>query len=129
LRPGEDPQQQSERWGKKWFSHKILGWSDAYNTEFQPVSLWNRGSNKLLWIKKSKAWGNEDFKELMKITWLGWILKVFFPALLLIVLPPATGGVVGYFTPPRGEVAGLSALSSTHFVRLWLPSSLRYTAL
>jgi hypothetical protein len=102
LRPGEDPQQEPERRSRKWFSHKILGWSDAYDTKFQPVSLWSRGSNKLLWIQKSKAWKNKDFEKLMEITWLGWIIKVFFPALLLIVLPPATGGVVAYFTPPRG---------------------------
>ena len=99
LRPGD---QESEVKGRKWFAHKILGWSDAYDTAFQPVSLWSRGSNKLLWIKKSRAWDKEDFREAMKITSGGWIVKVLFPALVLIVLPPATGGVVAYFTPPRG---------------------------
>jgi len=102
LRPDQNPQQKSQRRGRKWFSRKILGWSNAYDTEFQPVSLWGRGTNKLLWIKKSKAWKNKDFQDLMRITGPGWAVKVLFPALLLIVLPPATGGVVAYFTPPRG---------------------------
>jgi hypothetical protein len=102
LRPGEGGPQGSEVKGRKWFAHKILGWSDAYDTTFQPVSLWSRGSYKLLWIKRSQAWKNEDFREVMKITSVGWIVKVLFPALVLIVLPPATGGVVAYFTPPRG---------------------------
>ncbi|PMD49027.1 hypothetical protein L207DRAFT_477734 [Hyaloscypha variabilis F] len=79
-----------------------FGIDDAYDTTFQPVSLWSRGSNKLLWIKRSQAWKSEDFREVMKITSVGWIVKVLFPALVLIVLPPATGGVVAYFTPPRG---------------------------
>ncbi|KAE9365866.1 hypothetical protein N431DRAFT_516708 [Stipitochalara longipes BDJ] len=102
LRPGEKVQQESEKSRRRWFAHKILGWSDAYDTTFQPVSLWSRGSNKLLWIQKSGAYVNSDFKKLMNITGWGWIFKVLFPALVLIVLPPATGGVVAYFTPPRG---------------------------
>ncbi len=103
LRPPQGPEQNSDRWSRKWIVHKILGWSDAYDTKFQPVSLWSRGSNKRLWIEKSKAWANDPgFLKLMKITGWGWAFKVFFPALMLIAIPPATGGVVAYFTPPRG---------------------------
>jgi hypothetical protein len=103
LRTEEGSQQHSERWSRKWVSHKILGWSDAYDTKFQPVSLWSRGSNKRLWIEASKAWRNEgNFRKVIKVTKWGWFIKVLIPALLLIVLPPATGGVVAYFTPPRG---------------------------
>jgi len=81
-----------------------LGWSNTYDPEFQPVSLWSRGNNKLAWIKKSEDWKNDldYFKQIMKITWVGWIIEVFSPALLLVVLPPATRGVVAYFTLPRG---------------------------
>ena len=104
LRPPQGPEQRSNRWSRKWIGHKILGWSDAYDTKFQPVSLWSRGSNKRLWIEKSQAWAVNDakFQDLMIITGWGWVFKVFFPALLLIAIPPATGGVVAYFTPPRG---------------------------
>jgi hypothetical protein len=52
---GEDPQQQSKC--GEWISHNILGWSNAYDTEFQPVSLWSRGNNKLSWIKNIKSLG------------------------------------------------------------------------
>jgi hypothetical protein len=103
LRPPQGPEQRSNRWSRKWMVHKILGWSDAYDTKFQPVSLWSRGSNKRLWIEKSRAWAiDAEFRKLMKITGWGWAFKVFFPALMLIAIPPATGGVVAYFTPPRG---------------------------
>ena len=91
------------RWSWTWISHKILGWSDAYDTEFQPVSLWSRGPNKMKWIKRSSIYRTDDsFRNIMKITWLGWIFKIFVPCLALIILPPATGGVVAYFTPPKG---------------------------
>jgi hypothetical protein len=87
----------------EWFCHKILGWSDAYKTEFQPVSLWSRGMNKMKWIRQSKAWAEDEaFRETMRITPWGWIIKVFIPTLLLIAVPPAAGGVVAYLTPPRG---------------------------
>jgi len=103
LRPPQGPEQRSNRWNRKWIVHKILGWSDAYDTKFQPVSLWSRGSNTRLWIEKSTAWANDpDFQDMMKMTGWGWAFKVFFPALMLIAIPPAAGGVVAYYTPPRG---------------------------
>lgn len=88
----------------KWISHKLLGWSNAYDTEFQPVSLWGRGTNKKLWIERSQAWRENigGFADLMVITPWGWFIKILLPALFLIVVPPATRGVVAYYTPPRG---------------------------
>lgn len=38
----------------------------------------------------------------MEITPLGWFFKIFVPALVLVVLPPGSGGFVAYWTPPRG---------------------------
>lgn len=101
----------SRAWDRKRIGDSLLGWSNAYETEFQPVSLWARGRNKMEWVKRSRAYreNHQGFKELMHITWWGWILKILLPALMLIVLPPATGGVVAYFTPPRG--VGCRALS------------------
>lgn len=102
---------QSLAWDWKRIGHTLLGWSNAYETEFQPVSLWARGRNKMEWVKRSRAHreNHQEFRELMRITWWGWILKILLPSLMLIVLPPATGGVVAYFTPPRG--VGCRALS------------------
>jgi hypothetical protein len=64
-----------------------------------------RGTNKMAWIRESEAYRNpedDSFKKLMVITRYGWFFKVFMPTISLVVLPPATGGVVAYFTPPRG---------------------------
>jgi hypothetical protein len=101
----------SRGWEWKRIGHLLLGWNNAYETEFQPVSLWVRGRNKMDWIKRSRAYreNHQDFQEAMRITRWGWILKILIPALVLIVLPPATGGVVAYFTPPEG--VGCRALS------------------
>lgn len=93
----------SPGWTWKRFNHLVLGWSDAYETEFQPVSLWERGSNKMAWIRKSEAWKQDPaFRKLMEITPAGWFFKIFLPAWALVVLPPGSGGVVAYWTPPRG---------------------------
>ncbi|KAH8791445.1 hypothetical protein BGZ57DRAFT_589460 [Hyaloscypha finlandica] len=100
---GQNHGLESPGWTWERFAHSVLGWSDAYETEFQPVSLWERGSNKMKWIKKSEAWKQDpDFRRLMEVTPLGWFFKIFLPALALVVLPPGSGGVVAYWTPPRG---------------------------
>jgi hypothetical protein len=91
------------KWTWERFNHLVLGWSDTYETEFQPVSLWERGSNKMKWIRKSEAWREDPaFRKLMEITPWGWFFKMFLPALALVVLPPGSGGIVAYWTPPRG---------------------------
>ena len=38
----------------------------------------------------------------MKISWLGWLFKILIPALGLSVLPPGSGGLIAYWTPPSG---------------------------
>lgn len=98
---GEGPEPPSRKWSRKEWVHYVLGWSNSYETEFQPVSLWSRGSNKMRWIRDSEAYQNDPlFGKQMEISWLGWIFKIFISAFLLIVIPPATGGVVAYYTPP-----------------------------
>ena len=102
-RPNEAPQIPTDKWSRKDYVHRLLGWSDAYETEFQPVSFWSRGTNKMQWIKKSEAWIlDPDFRKAMKITSFDWIFKVFAPTFLLVALPPASGSVVAYYFPPRG---------------------------
>lgn len=32
------------------------GWSNSYETKYQPVSLWARGTNKMRWVEQSIAW-------------------------------------------------------------------------
>jgi hypothetical protein len=90
---------------RRTFAQKWLGWSKTYGTEFQPVSIWSRGANKMEWIKQTQAYNNEStataFGDLMFISGWNWFW-IFFLAFLLIVIPPAAGGVVAYFTPPRG---------------------------
>lgn len=75
--------------------------SQAYETRYQPVSLWSRGSNKMDWIQDSSAYlQHEWFQKKVQLSALDWTLSVFSPAFLLIVLPPAAGGILTYSTPP-----------------------------
>jgi len=90
-------------WTWKRFNHLIFGWSNIHETEYQPVSLWARGSNKMEWIKQTEAWREDPaFRQAIRITWLEWQFKILMPALALSVLPPASGGIVAYLTPPQG---------------------------
>jgi hypothetical protein len=100
---GEDPKKAGHR-RRKRFCHHVFGWSNVYNTEFQPVSLWSRGNNKMLWIKQTQAYKSPDgrLQKLVEITPLGWTFKILLPALALSVSPPALAAIITYYTPPSG---------------------------
>jgi hypothetical protein len=82
----------------------ILGWSNVYYTKFQPVWMWDRGSNKMEWIKSTHGWttDNREFRDSMNFTAWGWFLKICLPALVLVSVPPLAATVVAYETPPIG---------------------------
>lgn len=67
----------------------------TYDMRFQPVSLWNRGINKMRWLEKSHVYP-------FKLTTSDWIFYIIIPTIFLIILPPGAGGVVSYATPPVG---------------------------
>jgi hypothetical protein len=54
--PGPVRTQTTEEWTWKHFSCVIFEWSNSYDTEYQPLSIWGRGTNKMCWIEKSEAW-------------------------------------------------------------------------
>jgi hypothetical protein len=91
---------------------KAWGWNNAYETQFQPVTLWSRGMNKRRWIRRFAAQdGGPDaissetiriFEDRMRISPLGWLWKIVAPAVFLIIVPAVVGGIVTYETPPRG---------------------------
>jgi hypothetical protein len=81
----------------------LLGWSNAYPTKFQPVWMWDRGSNKMEWIKATSGWiTDREFRDSMKSTAWGWFLKIYLPAMILVSVPPLAAAVVAYETPPIG---------------------------
>ncbi|KAK6067931.1 hypothetical protein SCUP234_11404 [Seiridium cupressi] len=96
----------------------------AYDSSFEPISLWKRGPNKLLWIDKTiEAFAKErddsnhhiklvDFQEAFR---LGLGMRVGIWASILLVLlgaPCALAFATSYMTP----VAGLGCRSLTHLV-------------
>jgi len=100
---GQNHGHDSPKWTLQRFNHLFLGWSNAHDTEFQPVFLLARGSNKIKWIRKSEAWREDpSFRKLMEINPLWWFFKIFLSALALVVLPTGSGVFVAYWTPPRG---------------------------
>ncbi len=92
----------------------LLGWNNAYPTKFQTVWMWDRGSNKMEWIKTSHGWTTDsrDFMESMKFTVWGWFLKIYLPVLILVSVPPLAAAAVAYDTPS----IGLSCRSLTFLV-------------
>jgi len=50
----------SPKWTWEHFSHIVLGWSNTFETEFSPVSLLTRGSNKMKCIRK--IWSMEGIR-------------------------------------------------------------------
>lgn len=77
---------------------------NVYDTEFQPVTLWRRGNNKLQWIRQTQAFEspNGELKTLVDFTRYGWIFKIFLPALTLCVFPSTLAAAITYFTSPSG---------------------------
>ena len=82
--------------------------ADTFDTEFQPVVMWERGQNKRKWVKNSAAWRlgeSSPDRELSKSLTVGWfpiIVLVLLPTFILINLPPIAGAVVAWKTPPVG---------------------------
>lgn len=89
---------------EKWYDWLRLS-KKTYETEFQPVSIWDRGQNKWEWIESTEAWTDKatktQFQKDMRFGVCSWIW-IFVMAFFLIVIPPAAGGVVAYATPPKG---------------------------
>ena len=77
-------------------------WKEAYETVFEPVSMTSRGSNKRRWIKNTSAYQKADVRDKLQITWVRWWLAIFLPTVVLVVLPPVSGGIVAWITPPTG---------------------------
>jgi hypothetical protein len=84
-------------------SRHLSGLSQAYKTRYQPVWLWSRGSNKKEWIRGSRAYLRQAwFRRNLQISALDWSFFIFSLVFLLIVLPPAAGGMMAYTSPPVG---------------------------
>ncbi|KAH7026891.1 hypothetical protein B0J12DRAFT_609813 [Macrophomina phaseolina] len=87
---------------KKWYA-KWTGWGNAYDGPYQPVYMWNRGQNKMRWIKSSTKWNESlECKQHFDVQCWQWILFILLPAFSLISLPALAGAVVAYETPPVG---------------------------
>ncbi|KAH8585953.1 hypothetical protein B0O99DRAFT_704928 [Bisporella sp. PMI_857] len=80
-------------WRKQWCP-------DVYDTMFQPVAIWERGSNKKKWLS-AHAWGDPAIHDSVQMGCVTWPLIWVF-TLILIGLPPAAGAVVAWQTPPVG---------------------------
>ena len=82
---------------------KLTGWSDAYYTVFQPVPMWQRGSNKMRWLRETAAWksGSDDAGIRKSVGVLKWYW-LFPPTFVFVMLPSIAGAVVAYATPPVG---------------------------
>lgn len=87
---------------RKWYM-ELVGWKDAYETRYQPVYMWDRGRNKMRWVKSCNNWNeNGECREHFNIKRWQWILFIYLPTFSLISLPALAGAFVAYGTPPIG---------------------------
>lgn len=85
------------------FIESLTGWSKSYDTIFQPVQMWHRGSNKMKWLRGSQEW--QHYEQGQVIRKHAGVLKWYWlciPAGVLVTLPSIGGAVVAYATPPVG---------------------------
>ena len=88
-----------------------------YESQYQPVWMWNRGQNKQKWINRVQRLYNENPKKMKHPTltgklpllnWIAWSYLVFF-AVFLILGPFVLAYLTAYYTP----TVGLSCRSFT----------------
>jgi hypothetical protein len=88
----------------------IFDFPQVYETRIQPVSMWQRGSNKEKWLEgvitrptdPSQIAGlNRVFRNAC-IGPLSYCFLIILPTLVLISLPPAAAVVVAWKIPPVG---------------------------
>ncbi|KAL8704564.1 MAG: hypothetical protein Q9201_002299 [Fulgogasparrea decipioides] len=73
----------------------------SYNNRYEPVWMWNRGKNKALWLRRTKAWHHSWFRKRINLSAWNWLLLIV-GAYCLVFLPCALAFWIEYATPPVG---------------------------
>lgn len=82
----------------------------VYDSRFQPVSMWQRGSNKANWLEavttdQTRPYQRQALLDVRSDVIIGASAYCFWVILFMVVLislPPAAGAVVAWKTPPNG---------------------------
>lgn len=120
------------QWLFDWVDRNCF--SNAYDTTFQPVSIWYRGANKREKLtyrderrKSSQATASAAVYEInrgiVNVSWWWWPLIWTF-TLILIALPASAAAVVSFATPPVGW--GCRSLSMTLYASCQMLLSTQY---
>ena len=73
----------------------------AYRARYEPVWMWDRGRNKIDWLRRTTAWEKLWFRERIEMTIHSWICLALV-AYSLILFPCALAFWIEYNTPPVG---------------------------
>jgi hypothetical protein len=81
-----------------------LAYKPCYPSIFQPVWMWQRGDQKMRWVRGTGAWRDvtqSAFRDKIHPGWLAWILLTIV-AFLLVFIPALLAFLVEYLSPKIG---------------------------
>lgn len=86
---------------KKVKGHWLNPWTPVYPSIFQPVWMWQRGDQKMLWVRDTRANDQREFKAKVDLSY-GALLSLAAVATSLVLLPALLAFLVEYFSPKVG---------------------------
>jgi hypothetical protein len=91
-------------WVPKWVC-RILNvvFKPVYPSVFQPVWIWQRGDQKMRWLRDTVAWreNSSRFREKVELRWWHWAL-LWASTVFLVLVPALLAFVVDYMSPKPG---------------------------
>ena len=79
---------------------QIPVYGPTYDSRYQPAWMWDRGNAKALWVAKLAEKKPHLHKaldsEVLSMGFRSWCLYTAVPAMILLIIPSALGGMVRY---------------------------------
>ncbi|KAF2476029.1 uncharacterized protein BDR25DRAFT_379698 [Lindgomyces ingoldianus] len=100
---------------RKWLSSfYAMLYQPSYQSIYHSASLWNRGTNKAMWLSSLSAENSLPSvkSEVLHLGTTKWLFYCIFPAMFLLVIPSLFGIMISYVTP----VVGISCRSGAILV-------------
>lgn len=78
-----------------------LAYKPCYPSIFQPVWMWQRGAQKMRWIRDTDAWKESEFQDKIRPGWLAWFFLTI-ATFMLIFIPALLAFLIKYLSPKIG---------------------------
>jgi hypothetical protein len=81
-----------------------LAYKPCYPSIFQPVWMWQRGAQKMRWIRDTDVWKDEnqsEFRDKIRPGWLTWFFLTI-ATFMLVFIPALLAFLIKYLSPKIG---------------------------